>query len=385
MDEDSIKHVSRRLILQSVSQIQRPRKPAHLHPVLGVTELLEQVLENLPMGDILFGAQLTCKLWKECVGGSLRLKQKCFLVPVAAEEHLHSLSLNSSGVGVRPRDYHTCPAFLRDIGETSVAYKRLWDALISGELYLRNFQQLVCLYTLHMQNGNCDKWVEGYDMYFAGGRRYLLGILTQRCIHPFIRQCDAPHRPLLTWAAYGSELVFFVENAGFNGISQIRYLIGVLKRNLKGQSAAASWRTAQVSRPACSKLTVPVGSSNNARPLDKEASTCNTNGVTVAQFFQLIAEVCAKRLHEYPEDDWELEYSMYGANNPHEGAWWNAPRYKEPDAEDTEHPEFANGDSDADELQEEGEDQEAKERRKYMQRVPREVEEFKALVSTHGA
>jgi hypothetical protein len=42
-----------------------PAPLAHGHPVMGVTELLENVLINLKPGDTLYNAQAVCRFWKE--------------------------------------------------------------------------------------------------------------------------------------------------------------------------------------------------------------------------------------------------------------------------------------------------------------------------------
>ncbi|KAJ4305474.1 hypothetical protein N0V90_001005 [Kalmusia sp. IMI 367209] len=65
---------------RNVDAIDTPTYPAREHPVLGVTELLEQIFWNLGYKDLLLRAQLTSKFWMECLEGSLKLKQKCFLV-----------------------------------------------------------------------------------------------------------------------------------------------------------------------------------------------------------------------------------------------------------------------------------------------------------------
>jgi hypothetical protein len=52
--------------------------------VLGVTELLEEILLHLSLGDVIHNAQRVSKFWRDCIGitnregGAPRLRQKCF-------------------------------------------------------------------------------------------------------------------------------------------------------------------------------------------------------------------------------------------------------------------------------------------------------------------
>ncbi|KAH6858964.1 hypothetical protein BKA58DRAFT_449321 [Alternaria rosae] len=85
------------------------------HPgdVLGVTELLENVLCNLSPGDILKNSQAVSKFWRDCVQGSTAIKKKCFLIAnnMSEEETDRRLFL---GAG------------LPDLGKSLVAEWRQW-------------------------------------------------------------------------------------------------------------------------------------------------------------------------------------------------------------------------------------------------------------------
>lgn len=51
-----------------------------IYPILGVTELLRQILVNLQCPDLLLGARLIGRFWKECMEGSVKLEKKSFRI-----------------------------------------------------------------------------------------------------------------------------------------------------------------------------------------------------------------------------------------------------------------------------------------------------------------
>jgi hypothetical protein len=76
---------SKPIILDEKSIIRTPKMSA-AQQVFGVAELLEEILDNLSIGDILCNAQAVCTVWRDCISRSSPLKKHCFLLPSLKDE-----------------------------------------------------------------------------------------------------------------------------------------------------------------------------------------------------------------------------------------------------------------------------------------------------------
>ena len=83
------------------------------HGALAIAEILERILLNLSLGDILYNAQRVSKFWRNCIGinntihegGSLRLRQKCFVeAQLMSEEEEKADKLFRTFMNPRPDD-----------------------------------------------------------------------------------------------------------------------------------------------------------------------------------------------------------------------------------------------------------------------------------------
>ena len=295
---------------------------AHGDParVLGVTELLENVLCNLSPGDILKSAQAVSKFWRDCVQGSTAVKKKCFLIAnnMSEEETDRRLFLGAdlpdfskSLVAEWRQSEHT-----RDIAEITVVTPATLRAFFADDsLGNRDQYKQGCHYYFEKLEEEEDEVIrlrtnmgrEGriYDDETEYDTRTYESLLDMSRLNPQIRG-SWKGKGSAVFTGHKNHLIFALGDnyrEGCDYFTHIRTFLETFVHAMNTDHLKQTWKTVQISSPAVIRLTVTIW-----LPGGPEEGTRfrNESGVTMLDFANIFTMTLRDVLERY--DSFHVEH-----------------------------------------------------------------------------
>lgn len=298
---------------------QDPAPEASMHKVLGVTELLEEILLHLSLGDILYNAQCVNKFWKTCIGigyhegGSSRLRKKCFVeatlmsqeedkqdplflafhdypedIALIAPRHMMKYHYFLSKTGNAPFIFSQIRKyFTQNFGTNRNALKDYVDEIdiVVDVANQSNPRLPPARYDIppaldkFEENSPNKEWDKGHYQLDNSKR------------HPILDCFDGVS---YFWTGYGSHLIFVIGESYKHTFTPMKQIMEALVFLLTTEPAGATWKRGMITQPACTEVTVYVPTRNLAQR--KHETFLKFEGVTIEELFQLIAGVCKAAL-----------------------------------------------------------------------------------------
>ncbi|KAI4921852.1 hypothetical protein J4E90_000280 [Alternaria incomplexa] len=285
--------------------------------VLGVTELLENVLCNLSPGDILKSAQAVSKFWRDCVQGSTAVKKKCFLVAdnMSEEKTDHRLFL---GAGLpdlgKPlvadwsRSRHT-----RSISHMTVVTPATLRAFFADNPMSRRgqYKQAIQDYFERLDNDeelmrlttNMGREERMYDGSDYDSRPYE-SLLDMSRANPLLRR-SWKGKGSVVFTGYGKHLIFALGDnypEACDYFTHIRTFLETVVHTRSADQSKQTWNTVQICSPAVTKLTVAIWLPGGP---DMAQSFLNSSGVTMLDFAHMFIIAVRMALQSYDSVDVE--------------------------------------------------------------------------------
>jgi hypothetical protein len=292
-----------------------------MHCVLGITELLEKILENLQYGDLLLSAMPTSRFWKECIGGSVKLRRICFQIPEfeAAEEkhagepdspeisrrhdpetgrHLARLSQNEQWEPtptvalMEPWLAASVNTFFASTNEDSIRISSCQKALDNGQISI--LDHVKCNFLLKYFSDLEDP---GYTSPIRNWR------FERIKAHKTCKD--------IIWGVTPFGLAIFKDKIKYNSPFDIQHKLLAHLKHLQGTNTTASWATHQLTRPASTEIYLLQDYTLNTSPLFPGRIIKNEKGITVGQLISTWVEILKMDIESYSDQDWAAFYRIY--------------------------------------------------------------------------
>lgn len=295
-------------------------RPTSMHPMLGISELLEQVFDNLTISEILLRAQIVSKLWKACIDGSTKLKLKCFLIAEHEKEEDELFTKfrqlgKIEEVCFHPYRDSLCRKFTEKTECTLItlatARKAFAEGMLDYPLY-EDIRDSLCLASYDPQSSTSV--LEQIYTVFPSYPKYI-GVNPWR-LHPLLQDLTFGSKACNDYelTGYGGHLFMIYKLGDFLVFPSIKQFIGSLWKILRRQPNTV-W-TKPISRPVCKQVTVVAGHCSELRDRTGWKTTQNEVGITVQDLFLLIAEAFENKLQEYSRVHWDAEYDGFHRRPP---------------------------------------------------------------------
>ena len=301
--------------------------PAGLYPVLGITELLEQFLVNLEHKDLVLGAKLTSKYWKECIEGSIISKKICFEIPdyetgdecFRAMNNPEIFSRRDSQTGLyhtkltptsewklngvpRPRFASAVHAFFAATNEATLSAPKARKALSSGQISLGTYMSCLRILLALVKREDPDRSDKEI-------KNELLGCCWPSGNSGIHKTCQITLLRIVS-LGYGARLVFLQDKYEKNSPFDIQdQLLDHLKR-CQGSITKASWASRQVTRPASTTMHLLQASRYASWP-ETSRTIENDDGITVQQLLLAVIEILVTKTQSLSPVDWFHAFETY--------------------------------------------------------------------------
>ncbi|KAI4619835.1 hypothetical protein J4E83_005692 [Alternaria metachromatica] len=247
--------------------------------VLGVVEMLENILLNLSSADTLKNAQGVSKFWREVVQGSNALKKKCFLI---ADEMSEEETDPDEPDAIRRLQYKVG---IQDYFETLNDDKEIIPLTINVGRQCRGF------------------WPDDeYDP------RTCESLLDMSRLNPLLRRSWTGKASAI-FTGHEKHMIFLLGDNFNEGCEYFTYIREFLETFANAMSTDASrrpWRTVQISSPAVTKLTIMTTLPGWFG--DGTHDYLGDTGITMLDFAHVFIWTIRKALEAYSPAD--LEYWM---------------------------------------------------------------------------
>lgn len=268
---------------------------------LGVTELLENVLQNLRMGDILYNAQRVSKFWNECIKSSLAIRKKCFLVAeVLADKEEYDELLFVKPDGPPPnRDQLSTRMSVRalysQLGDKPISSASCRKTLVNDIASRRSWDHYeLKMYLLETEISSTDDKTYRNSLYTSNtGTKAFDGFsfFDQSRLNPFLRQCLSlqHHFP---WTGYQDHVVVFLGVSRYWDGNRLKRIQHDSFATLEAQQHVSTWKDALIAQPAITKLSLYSQDKHGQKT--ETFSITQSDGVTIYDFFHLFATFCVQ-------------------------------------------------------------------------------------------
>jgi hypothetical protein len=295
--------------------------------VLGVTELLEEILLYLSLGDVIYNAQRVSKFWRDCIGitnrkgGSSRLRQTFFIEAkrMSKEEEMRDplfltfdtpepITLNMD----RRADlsmYHKFCEKTENAPFTFSEIRKLFSNNPTDTLALHNYVwQTGMLWGSAKDDTRHARSIEKFVGYCPNKQWTMCQYqLDNKKRHPIL---DCFDHVSCFWTGYKSHLIFVIGDRCMDSYEQTKQILKAINFLLNTEPDRATWKCGMVTQPICTKVTVFARTPTPAR--SEHQSFVNIDGVTIEELFQLIARVC--KIAIFIISDEELLAAGYSAS-----------------------------------------------------------------------
>lgn len=281
--------------------------------VFRVNELLEAILVFLSEHDILYNAQRVSQTWKNCIQASKPLQEACWLRPIPMVKDTDPLFLPLSSLfEIGWADKRPVLELQQELGGSISTPRAIAKAFADGKIDIHTYW-FGCLMRpvpqatqkqIAENERDRQSIAENCPVTLWQGR--LHDQLDRSHLHPILSSFN---HILHFWTGYGNHVILALDEEATTCYRQVAEFMETLMFLLQSEPPQASWRSAYITRPACTKVTVT--GRKVVKPTIRQSFECST-GITVEALFRVVVNFSERYFGFVTED--KMKYIGLGKN-----------------------------------------------------------------------